>query len=231
MPPSTRRLATATPESAVIASTRSRVEKLADLMEDADREAVALAADPPRHKPADEAISARPATAGPGFDLLEAARRALLEYLYSLTGADGETDPDRLRDGIAVATDRLLETSLLLHKAAGNNPDQRAAGPVAAPLQSRVRKTATGGRAGDRGFALREPCLRQPVAAHAENHSARTLAKDDRLAADASPSPRPGGQTAVRPRAADDFAAIRVRLGELRHDASEPLPVDESPGR
>jgi hypothetical protein len=93
-----------------------------------------------------------------------------------------------------------------------------------------VRNAATGCRAGDRGFGLPEPCLRQPVAAHAENHSARTPARDDRLAADASPSPRRGGQTTIRPRAADDFAAIRARLAELRRDASEPLPVDEIPG-
>jgi hypothetical protein len=204
-------------------------ETLAGLV---DRESTdALAADRPRHKPAGEAVSARPATAGPGFDLLEAARRALLEYLDSLTGADGETDPDRLRDAIAVAADRLLATSLLLHKAAGNDPGQRTAEPVAAPLQSPVRKTATGCRAGDRGFGLREPCLRQPGAAQAENRSARAPARDDRLAADASPSPRPGRQTAIRPRAADDFAAIRARLAELRRDASEPLPVDEIPSR
>ncbi len=42
-------------------------EKLAHLVEDADREAVALAADPLRHKPAGEAVSARPLPAEPGF--------------------------------------------------------------------------------------------------------------------------------------------------------------------
>jgi hypothetical protein len=39
-----------------------------------------------------------------------------------LTGVDGKTDPDRLRDAIAVATDRLLEDFVAIsaeHQASG----------------------------------------------------------------------------------------------------------------
>jgi hypothetical protein len=125
-------------------------------------------------------VSTQPLPPKPDFDRLEAARRALLDYLYSVTAVDGEVDSDRLRNAIAAAGDRLAEVSLLLRKAGKRDPE--------------------------------------PVSAD-DHHSGRNALR----------SPRPGRQTRIRPRAADDFPAIRARLVELRRrEASEPSPVDRT---
>ena len=72
----------------------------------------------------------------------------------------------------------------------------------------------------------------KPVAFYCDKHGVLRVNHQGALGVGRClPSPRPGRQTAIRPRTADVFAAIRARLAELRRDASEPLPADESPGR
>jgi hypothetical protein len=103
----------------------------------------------------------------PDIDQLEAARRALLDYLYSVTGVDGEADPNTLRHAITEAGDRLAEVALFLRKTRKGEP-----GPA---------------KAND----------------HLSGHNALLRSR---------------GRTGIRPRAADDFPAIRARIEELRRE-------------
>ena len=142
-------------------------EKVIELIEDADGAAPLMI--PP--------VFTQALPPKPDFDRLEAARRALLDYLYSVTAADGEANPDTLRNAIAGAGDRLAEIALLLRKAAKRDPEPASV-------------------------------------------------DDHRSGRNALRSPRPNAETRIRPRAADDFPAIRARLAELRCDASEPIRAD-----
>lgn len=132
-------------------------EKLIELVEDAERSTSF-----PIPPVLTEALPSKA-----DFDRLEAARRALLDYLYAVTGADGEADPDTLRDAIACAGDRLAEVALLLRKTRKGDP-----GPASAI--------------------------------------------DHPSGQDALRSLEAKGRTGIRPRAADDFPAIRARIEELR---------------